>query len=156
MAKEIERKFLVKDSVINHLKDGVLYRQGYLCSVPERVVRVRVYDGRGYITVKGFPNGMTRPEYEYEIPHSDANEMLNNLCEKPLIEKIRYRISYEGHTWEVDKFLGENEGLIVAEIELPEETTAFLKPEWAGEEVTHDPRYLNSSLAKKPFKYWKG
>ncbi|NLD47310.1 MAG: CYTH domain-containing protein [Clostridiaceae bacterium] len=156
MAKEIERKFLVKDSVINHLKDGVLYRQGYLSSVPERIVRLRIYNGSGYITVKGFPDGITRPEYEYKIPVVDAAEMLDSICEKPIIEKIRYKIEHKGNTWEVDKFLGENEGLIVAEIELENEAAAFIKPEWLGEEVTYDPRYLNSNLIRTPFKCWNG
>jgi CYTH domain-containing protein len=154
MGKEIERKFLVSPCALEHLKDGVLYKQGYLSSVPQRTVRIRICNGKGYITVKGIAKGAVRSEYEYEIPVDDANEMLDTLCEKPIIEKIRFIYNFKGFTWEVDKFLGENEGLVTAEIELLHESECFEKPYWITEEVTHEPRYFNSNLIKFPYKYW--
>jgi len=154
MAKEIERKFLVKGGAWRKLAKGTHYRQGYLSTVKERTVRVRTIDDKGYLTIKGITIGATRAEYEYEIPVEDANAMLDNLCEKPLIEKFRYKIGYEGFTWELDEFEGENQGLIVAEIELADENDKFKRPEWIGEEVTGDPRYFNSNLTKNPFTKW--
>ena len=155
MGKEIERKFLVQNSDWKKLAQGTTYRQGYLSSVKERTVRVRTINDKGFLTIKGVTVGATRSEYEYDIPASDANEMLTNLCEKPLIEKRRYKIAQGNLTWEIDEFLGDNEGLIVAEIELPEEHTKFDKPAWVGQEVTGDPKYFNSNLTKNPFKKWK-
>lgn len=155
MGKEIERKFLVQGDEWKKLAKGTTYRQGYLNSTKERTVRVRTIDDKGYLTIKGVTVGATRAEYEYEIPGRDADEMLTNLCEKPLIEKRRYKIPQGSLTWEVDEFLGDNDGLIVAEIELPEEGTAFDKPAWIGREVTGDPKYFNSNLTKNPFKSWK-
>lgn len=154
VGKEIERKFLVKGEAWRGLVTGVLYRQGYLCGVKERTVRVRVAGDKAFLTIKGLTVGATRAEYEYEIPVSDAQAMLDDLAEKPLIEKIRYRITYKGLIWEVDEFLGHNAGLIVAEVELASEDQAFVKPDWAGEEVTADPRYFNSNLARHPFQQW--
>lgn len=155
MGKEIERKFLVQGDEWKKLAKGTTYRQGYLNSMKERTVRVRTIDDKGYLTIKGVTVGATRAEYEYEIPGREADEMLTNLCEKPLIEKRRYKIPQGNLTWEVDEFLGDNEGLIVAEIELPDETTAFDKPGWIGREVTGDPKYFNSNLTKNPYKHWK-
>ena len=155
MGKEIERKFIVEGDTYKELSKGTLYRQGYLCSDSIRTVRVRLCGNKGYITVKGKTQGAARPEYEYEIPVDDANKMLENLCEKPLIEKIRYKYSFEGFIWEIDEFLGENHGLVIAEIELPNEKTEFKKPDWIGKEVTGIPEYYNSSLVHNPYKNWK-
>ena len=154
MGREIERKFLAKGEAWRGLAPGVLYRQGYLCGVKERTVRVRVAGDKAFLTIKGLTVGATRAEYEYEIPVSDAQAMLDDLAEKPLIEKIRHKIPYAGLIWEVDEFLGENAGLIVAEVELADEKQIFSKPDWAGEEVTDDPRYFNSNLARHPFRQW--
>lgn len=155
MAKEIERKFLVKGESWRSLAKGTLYRQGYLNSAKERTVRVRTAGDAAFITVKGLSVGATRSEFEYEIPVDDARAMLDALAEKPLIEKRRYKIPAGTLTWEIDEFLGDNSGLIVAEIELASETQEFEKPVWLGEEVTGDPRYFNSNLIKNPFKRWK-
>lgn len=154
MGKEIERKFLVKNSEYKTSSDEALYKQGYLCINPNRTVRVRVVGDKGLITVKGKSTGASRLEFEYEIPFEDANEMLDILCEKPIIEKIRYTYDYAGFIWEIDEFLGDNEGLVVAEIELQDESMEFSKPIWIGEEVTGDPKYYNSSLIKNPYKNW--
>jgi len=154
MAKEIERKFLVKEEAWKALAKGTSYRQGYLNSIKERTVRVRTIADKGYLTVKGITTGATRSEYEYEIPAAEADAMLTELCEKPLIEKNRYKIPIENHVWEIDEFFGENRGLVVAEVELTSEDQAFQKPKWIGEEVTGDPRYFNSNLIKHPFTKW--
>ncbi len=154
MGKEIERKFLIKNDSWKGLAEGSVYRQGYLSTVKERTVRVRTIAKKGYLTIKGITKGATRLEYEYEISVSDANEMLNILCEKPIIEKKRYKIEYKGMIWEVDEFFGENEGLVFAEIELLSEDQNFEIPEWIGKEVTGDQRYFNSNLIKNPFKNW--
>lgn len=151
---EIERKFLTRGQAWKAQARGTRCRQGYLNSAKERTVRVRTVEGRGYLTVKGIVIGATRSEYEYEIPVTDAKEMLADLCEKPLIEKNRYRVRVGKFTWEIDEFLGENRGLVVAEVELESEDQAFEKPDWAGEEVTGDPRYFNANLIKKPFTRW--
>jgi adenylate cyclase len=155
MGIEIERKFLVLGQDWRGMGSKALLRQGYLSSKPERTVRVRVEGENAQITIKGKSLGATRPEWEYPIPLADANALLDTLCEQPMIEKFRYRIPYEGMTWEVDEFLGENAGLIVAEIELADENQAFNKPSWIGEEVTSDPRYFNSSLLRHPFSHWR-
>ena len=154
MGKEIERKFLVKNDSFRSLAKGTSYRQGYLNSAKERVVRVRTIDDKGFLTIKGITTGATRLEYEYEVPLKDADTMLDELCEKPLIEKNRYKISHEGFVWEVDEFFGENQGLICAEVELESEDQAYEKPEWIGEEVTGDPKYFNSNLIQNPYKNW--
>lgn len=154
MGKEIEHKFLVKDDSFKKLSKGILYKQAYLSSKTGCTVRVRLVEDQGYITIKGKAVGITRPEYEYEIPFLDADEMIRNLCEKPFIEKYRYKFQYKGFTWEVDEFQRENKGLIVAEIELKFEDEVFSKPEWIGDEVTYDHRYSNSSLVKNPYKNW--
>jgi adenylate cyclase len=154
MAKEIERKFLVNGVDWKTLAKGTSYRQGYLSSVKERTVRVRTIDDKGFLTVKGITMGATRSEFEYEIPAADADAMLTDLCEKPLIEKNRYKIHAGPHVWEIDEFFGENQGLIVAEVELTSEEEALKKPGWIGAEVTGDPRYFNSNLIKHPFTKW--
>ena len=153
MALEIERKFLVKEDTWRN-EQGTHYRQGYLNSIKERTVRVRTIGDKGYLTIKGISKGPVRTEYEYEIPVAEAEAMLDELCEKPLIEKKRYKIEFKGFVWEVDEFFGENQGLIVAEVELEKEDQAFSKPEWVGEEVTGDPKYFNANLIHNPYKNW--
>ena len=155
MSKEIERKFLVNGNAWRTLAQGVLYRQGYLSSAKERTVRVRTAGEKGFLTVKGITNGVTRSEFEYEIPFADADEMLSGLAEKPLIEKRRFKIPAGSLVWEIDEFLGENAGLIVAEIELPDEDALFERPDWLGREVSNDPRYFNSNLVRHPFSQWQ-
>lgn len=154
MAKEIERKFLVLGDAWRALAKGTVYRQGYLSTVKERTVRVRTIDEKAFLTIKGITVGATRAEYEYDIPTADATEMLDDLCEKPIIEKSRYKIPFEGFVWEVDEFAGVNAGLIVAEIELADEDQKFTKPDWIGEEVSGDPRYFNANLIANPYSNW--
>jgi adenylate cyclase len=155
MGLEIEKKFLVVKGVDwKELAQGELYRQGYLNSEKERTVRVRTVGDKGFLTIKGRAKGAVRPEYEYEIPFDEADEMLNRLCERPLIEKYRYKIPYQGLVWEVDEFLGENAGLVVAEVELESQDQVIHHPEWVGREVTGDERYYNSNLIKLPFSKW--
>ncbi len=155
MGKEIERKYLVKGNEWKKLAKGTSYRQGYLSTAKERTVRVRTIDDKGFLTIKSITVGASRAEYEYEIPAADANAMLSNLCEKPLIEKNRYKIAHAGLTWEVDEFFGDNDGLVVAEVELTSEDQKIDRPAWVGEEVSSDPRYFNSNLTKNPYKNWK-
>lgn len=155
MAKEIERKFLLEGDGWRRLAEGKLYRQGYLSSVKERTVRVRTVGQKGFLTIKGITVGATRVEYEYEIPLEDCNAMLDDLAEKPIIEKKRYVVAFGGLNWEIDEFFGENAGLVVAEVELGSEDQAFDKPSWVGEEVTGDPRYFNSNLIAHPYSTWK-
>ena len=152
MAREIERKFLIKGSAWRRAS-ATRVRQGFLSTAKGRTVRVRTAGGKAYLTIKGMAVGPTRPEFEYEIPYEDAKELLT-LCEKPLIEKDRYRLEEGGVVWEIDEFFGENLGLIIAEVELESEGQPFPKPEWVGEEVTGDPRYFNSNLVKKPYTKW--
>ncbi len=154
MAKEIERKYLVKPDVWKAPASGTTIRQGYLSSVKERVVRVRTKGPKAFLTIKGITKGISRAEFEYEIPVEDADLLLTNLCEQPLIEKTRYKEVYLGHTWEIDVFFGANEGLIVAEVELTDENEKLVLPPWAGEEVSADPRYFNSNLIANPFCKW--
>jgi len=154
MGEEIERKFLVRKEAWRPESEGSLYRQGYLSTVKERVVRVRVADGKGFLTVKGMTEGFSRFEFEYEIPVRDADQMLDILCERPLIEKNRYREEHEGMIWEIDVFLGDNEGLLLAEVELESPSRQFTLPDWVGEEVSEDPRYFNANLVKNPFRQW--
>jgi CYTH domain-containing protein len=154
MGKEIERKFLVKGEAWKALAAGTVYRQGYLSTVKERTVRVRTVGEKGFLTIKGVTTGVTRAEFEYEVPAADANAMLDGLCEKPLVEKTRYKIPLDGYTWEVDEFHGDNDGLVVAEVELKSADEKPPLPEWVGEDVSSDPRYFNSNLVKKPFKTW--
>ncbi len=154
MAQEIERKFLVRGDYWRQEAAGQRLRQGYLSSDPERVVRVRSIDDKAWLTIKGQTRGISRSEYEYQIPPEDAASMLNELCLQPTIDKTRYRIALAGHVWEVDEFHGANRGLVVAEIELEDENEAFERPEWLGEEVSGDPRYFNSNLIAHPFSEW--
>lgn len=154
MAIEIERKFLVTGDAWKRAAVGVLYRQGYLSTDKARTVRVRIAGERAFITIKGMAIGIARPEFEYEIPPDDAAAMLDGLCLKPLIEKRRYTLECKGMRWEVDEFLGENLGLVVAEVELDSADQAIELPEWIGLEVTDDARYFNSSLIAHPFSQW--
>ena len=156
MAKEIERKFLVKGDFKPFIQKETRITQGYLSSVPERTVRVRIKGDRGYITIKGIgsASGVSRYEWEKEIPTSEVNELLE-LCEPGVIVKTRFIVPEpSGLKFEVDEFYSENEGLTVAEIELPSEEHPFEKPEWLGKEVTGDARYYNSMLMKTPYKSW--
>lgn len=155
MAKEIERKFLVIGDGWRENAVGTHYRQGYLNSVKERTVRIRTINDKAFLTVKGLTVGCARLEFEYSIPYDDCVKMLDELAEKPIIEKTRYKIpAGNGLTWEIDEFHGVNEGLIVAEIEIPSEETSFEKPDWLGEEVSSDPRYFNSNLVSHPYTTW--
>jgi len=153
MTQEIERKFLVLGDAWR-TEDGIRIRQGYLHNDANGTVRVRTKGERAYLTVKGELTGITRTEFEYEIPLEDANQILDELCQRPLIEKIRHEVHMDGFTWEIDKFLDENAGLVVAEIELEDETQEFPKPDWLGEEVSQDARYLNANLVKYPYSKW--
>lgn len=154
---EIERKFLLSSEAWRHGPDGpregLAYRQGYLGRDQGPTVRVRVAGDQGFLTIKGPTTGATRQEFEYPIPEADALALLA-LCQGPVIEKIRYRISFAGLVWEVDEFLGANQGLVVAEVELPSEDTPVSLPPWVGLEVTADPRYANSRLAVQPYSLW--
>ncbi len=154
---EIERKFLVKSTAF--MKEAVKHNrivQGYLSSHPERTVRVRIKGNNGYLTIKGLSNetGMSRMEWEKEIPIEEAEQLLT-LCEKEIIDKTRYEVIVGVHVFEVDVFAGENKGLVMAEIELSSEGEAFESPDWLGEEVTQDSRYYNSYLSKNPFVNWQ-
>ncbi|MEG2031472.1 MAG: CYTH domain-containing protein [Janthinobacterium sp.] len=154
MGVEIERKFLLQGDAWRGLGQAVLLRQGYLSSARERVVRVRIEGEQAMLTIKGANVGVARGEWEYPIPLADAVELLDGLCEQPLIEKVRHRIEHAGMVWEVDEFLGANAGLIVAEIELASEDQPFEKPEWIGAEVSGDARYYNANLIRHPFSQW--
>ncbi|MCG8312430.1 MAG: CYTH domain-containing protein [Pseudomonadales bacterium] len=158
MAVEIERKFLVDPDLWQTFKEthqieGQKFCQGYL-SNGGATVRVRIKGDTGWLTIKGKTKGLSRLEYEYPIPLRDAEEMLNQMCGKPLIEKHRYIHKTETGVWEVDEFHGENQGLLIAEIELPSEDASFDKPQWVLADVSHDDRYFNASLAKHPFSQW--
>ncbi|QHV98150.1 CYTH domain-containing protein [Spirosoma endbachense] len=154
MGIEIERKFLVKGTDWKQVGKGQFYQQGYLSNHPDRTVRVRRVDDQGYITIKGKTSGASRSEYEYPIPIEDALEMLHELCEKPIIVKVRYRIPYEGLVWEVDEFQGENQGMVVAEVELSSADQTISLPDWVGQEVTSEAKYYNANLSKHPFPNW--
>ena len=155
MAQEIERKFLVKGDFKPFVQKETRIIQGYLSSVPERTVRVRTKGEKGFLTIKGIGNesGASRYEWETEISTEDAKNLLA-ICEPGVIDKTRYLVEVGKHTYEVDEFYGENDGLTVAEIELESEDEAFDKPEWLGEEVTGDVKYYNSMLMKNPYKNW--
>jgi CYTH domain-containing protein len=155
MAKEIERKFLVKSKVYRSLAEPITFVQGYISRVPGKIVRIRLAGEKGYVTIKGISAGYERDEFEYEIPAADARQILDKLCEKPLIEKSRRTIIYNDKIWIVDEFEGENEGLVVAEIELNSSDEPFDKPPWLGCEVTSNPHYYNSHLVVHPFKDWR-
>lgn len=155
MATEIERKFLLKNDRWRTLATGVIYRQGYLSRKKEASVRIRIAGNQGYLTIKGLTVGNKRAEFEYPIPVEDAEIMLDTMCDRPLIEKIRYKIQQNGLIWEIDEFLGENQGLILAEVELKEENQVVELPDWIGMEVSDDARYFNINLVKEPFSQWK-
>lgn len=155
MAQEIERKFLVKGVFKPFATESTRITQGYLCSVPERAVRVRIKGNKGFITIKGIGNkeGTSRYEWEKEIPVTEVEDLLK-ICEPGVIYKTRYQVKAGNHTFEVDEFHDENEGLVVAEVELGSEVEAFEKPNWLGEEVTGDVKYYNVMLMKNPFTKW--
>jgi CYTH domain-containing protein len=155
MGKEIERKYVVNTAAWKPAGAGTHFKQGYLNSQKERVVRVRIEGDRAKLTIKGPSVGVTRSEFEYPIPVEDATPLLDHLCEQPLIDKHRHKEVHGGKTWEIDVFHGENEGLVVAEIELASEDEKFEVPIWAVREVSSDPRYFNSNLLKNPYKNWK-
>ena len=156
MSQEIERKFLVKDEYKSLAVRSHRIVQGYLSSVSGRTVRIRIKGDKGFITIKGKSNesGLSRYEWEKEIPLDEANELLK-LCEPGAIDKTRYEIPVGNHTFEVDEFYGDNEGLTLAEVELESENESYMSPDWLGEEVTGDRRYYNSCLTQRPFKEWK-
>lgn len=154
MATEIERKFLVKnDSWKKEVTSSKVFSQGYLSSNEMRTVRIRIAESRAFLTIKSKSQGISRQEFEYEIPVNEAKELLE-LCEKPTIEKTRHEIKLGNHTWEIDVFEKENKGLIIAEIELKDEAESFEIPDWIGNEVSDDNRYFNSNLIKNPFGSW--
>jgi adenylate cyclase len=163
MGKEIERKYLVNKVEWQEYKEyfpntpqnlGIKYCQGYLPTNDATTVRLRIIDDRGYLTIKSKTVGITRSEFEYSIPVEDAQEMLDTLCSKPLIEKVRYKITHGDLVWEVDEFLGDNAGLIIAEVELENEQQEVDLPAWIEREV-NDPKYFNSSLVKYPYSQWE-
>jgi len=155
MPKEIERKFLVVGDDWRTLGKSTKYRQGYLSTVKERTVRIRTIDKEGFLTVKGITTGSSRLEFEYEIPFGDAKIMIDELCERPLIEKNRTKIKYDQFVWEIDEFEGVNKGLTIAEVELEHENDKIPIPDWIGKEVTDDPKYFNANLIKYPYSEWK-
>jgi len=153
MGTEIERKFLVEGTSWRQ-SSSVRLSQGYLNRDRHRTVRVRIAGDKAFLTIKSVPQGVTRAEFEYEIPVADAEQMLK-LSDGPIVEKNRHVIVHDGSKWEVDEFLGDNAGLVVAEIELTSEDQSFSRPSWLGREVTHDSRYYNSNLAAHPYKQWR-
>jgi adenylate cyclase len=156
MATEIEHKFLLVNedwrALVTH---SAVFKQGYLNSDQTSSVRVRIAGNKAWLNIKSATIGTHRKEFEYEIPVIDAEDMIAELCHKPLIEKTRHFVNDGQHVWEIDEFSGENQGLIVAEIELSEIGEAFNKPAWLGEEVTHDVRYYNNNLSRHPYSAWK-
>lgn len=154
MGIEIERKFEVTGDSWRGKGTATVFRQGYLSTVKERTVRVRAAGDQGTITIKGITIGATRTEFEYPIPLADANVMLDELCERPIIEKTRHVVEVDGTTWEIDEFTGVNQGLIVAEVELEHANQEFTLPDWIGEDVTEDPRYFNANLIAHPYTEW--
>ena len=156
MALEVEHKFLLaNDDWRNGIDHSVHYKQGYLSSSPMSSVRVRISDTHAWLNIKSATIGTHRQEFEYEIPLNDANDILDELCHKPLVEKMRHFVHHAGHIWEIDEFMGDNAGLIVAEVELSQIGESFAKPDWIGAEVTNDLRYYNNNLTKNPYKNWK-
>ncbi len=154
MGTEIERKFLVRANAWRPRTPGIKIRQGYLQPSDRCAVRVRITDRQASLTVKAVRNGLSRLEFEYEIPRSDAETMLDELCTRPAIEKMRYKEVVGTHGWEIDVFQGESEGLVIAEIELSNESETFATPDWLGPEVSDDLRYYNTSLSVRPFSSW--
>lgn len=154
MRTEIERKFLVSGEGWKSGAAAKPMRQGYLHADKQLSVRVRRTGDNAFLTIKGTQKGATRAEYEYGIPADDADDILDGICPRPLIEKVRYTLERGDLTWEIDVFEGENAGLVVAEVELTSEDQAVELPDWVGREVTDDPRYLNANLVKKPYSQW--
>ena len=155
MALEVEHKFLLaNDDWRDEVDHAVYYKQGYLSGSPLSSVRVRISDTHAWLNIKSATIGTYRQEFEYEIPLADANAILDDLCHKPVIEKVRHFVSHQDHLWEIDEFKGDNAGLIVAEIELSQIGESFAKPHWIGAEVTDDLRYYNNNLTKNPYKNW--
>lgn len=156
MATEIEHKFLLANddwrALVTHSAD---FKQGYLNSDETSSVRVRIAGQQAWLNIKSATIGTHRQEFEYEIPVADAEDIITNLCHKPLIEKTRHFVNDGSHVWEIDVFAGENQGLTVAEIELSEIGEDFNKPSWLGKEVTHDVRYYNNNLSRHPYSTWK-
>jgi adenylate cyclase len=157
MPKEIERKFLINHAKWEQVEKpiGDFYRQGYLLTDPSKTIRVRLTNTSAFLTIKGLSVGATRPEFEYEIPMQDAKELLDGFAVSEL-SKVRYKINFKDKLWEIDEFLGDNSGLIVAEIELKSENEAFDLPDWIDREVTGEQKYYNSNLTIVPFKDWEG
>jgi len=155
MAIEIERKFLLRDDRWRQLADtGTTFRQGYLIGAKQASVRVRIEGDKAYLNIKSMTIGVKRHEYQYPLPLEEASELLDTLCEKPLVEKTRYLLHYANHEWEIDEFEGDNVGLIVAEVELKSEDEEITLPPWIGVEVSDDPRYYNVNLVKHPYTTW--
>lgn len=154
MGTEIERKFLLKNDTWRGLAEGTFYRQGYLNTDKGRTVRIRTLNDKGFLTIKGPAVEGIRKEFEYEVPYTDAVEMLEELAVSPIVEKKRYKIPFAGFIWEVDEFSGSNRGLILAEIELEHPAQPFDLPPWIGREVTNDSRFYNSNLARNPYISW--
>ena len=155
MPREIERKFLIDESLIGELKDGETIKQGYFPTWNKTAIRARIKGKKGFITIKGEKIGISRPEYEYEIPFKDAQEIIEKLCDNLVIEKTRYKIKHANHIWEIDVFCGDNAGLIVAEVEMKDENEKVDLPAWITNEVTDDFRYSNSNLVKYPYIFWE-
>ncbi|OQS37649.1 CYTH domain-containing protein [Chromobacterium haemolyticum] len=153
MAVEIERRFIVVGNDWRGLAPGVQYRQGYLSVEKERTVRVRVVGDQAWLTLKSNISNVSRHEFEYPVPLADAQTIMEAMCPM-VVDKLRHRIEHGGFIWEVDEFFGDNAGLVLAEIELPDESTPFDKPAWIGEEVTEDGRYTNAYLSKTPYSRW--
>ena len=154
MALEIERKFLVISDNWQRLGTSEVVRQGYLSRDIERTVRVRIKGDKAFLTIKGRNEGAVRTEFEYAIPTDEAAVLLDTLALKPLIEKTRTKVAYAGKIWEIDRFFGENEGLVLAEVELASENETVQLPSWIGQEVTHLTRYYNSALSERPYCKW--
>ena len=154
MKIEIERKFLLNSDAWRAGVTGVLYRQGYLCTDPERTVRVRIGGDTAILAIKGGSDGIARAEFEYPTPPAEATHLLEHLCLQPLVEKYRYHVPFAGLTWEIDEFVGANAGLLLAEVELERIDQPVPLPPWIGREVSGDPRYYNAYLARHPFSTW--
>ena len=154
MGIEIERKFLIDTDKLPPLTNSYTIKQGYIQTADHTTVRVRIRNQDAFLTIKGKSVGASRLEFEYPIPLQDANDMLDALCQSSVIEKTRYLVEHEGHTWEVDIFKGSNKGLVVAEVELESEEEAFTLPSWVTKEVTDDIRYFNSNLMENPYSKW--
>ena len=154
MKKEIERKFLVRGVGYKDLGGYEHCIQGYIPSTNEPLIRIRTIGNKSFLTIKSDINGITRLEYEYQIPNQDAKDLLELFCKESIVEKNRYRIEYKTTIWEIDEFLGDNQGLVVAEVELNSEDQPYDKPDWIGEEVSTIKKYYNYNLAHHPYKKW--